>query len=63
MLSSVFGQAAADADELMYLESDCCCGDDSDELLDEESASSDRSTYTTLLDADNYEIAEALESL
>jgi hypothetical protein len=63
MLSSVFGQAAADADELMYLESDCCCTDDSDELLDEESASSDRSIYTTLLDADNYEIAEALESL
>jgi hypothetical protein len=47
----------------MYLESDCCCTDDSDELLDEESASSDRSIYTTLLDADNYEIAEALESL
>jgi hypothetical protein len=63
MLRSVFGQAAADADELMYLQSDRCCGDDSDEFLDEESASSDRSIYTTLLDADNYEIAEALESL
>lgn len=60
MLSSVFGQAAADADELMYLD---------EERLDERDASggdtvaaSSRSLYTTLLDAENYELAEAAGS-
>jgi hypothetical protein len=65
MLSSVFGQAAADADELMYL------GENRDPTDSDEStygAYTDqwplgRELYTTLLDADNAELADAMESL
>ena len=57
MLSQVIGQAAADADELMYLGSQ---SDDSESLIDNSSAEPDRSLYTSLLDADNLELAEAL---
>jgi hypothetical protein len=55
MLSSVFGQAAADADELMYR------GDDED---GEESPSdpSGRALYSVLLDAENDDLAEAVAS-
>jgi len=64
MLSSVFGQAAADADELMYL-GESRDPSDSDEAT--YGAYSDqwpvgRELYTTLLDADNAELAEAMES-
>lgn len=65
MLSSVFGQAAADADELMYV------GMKRDPLDGEESMYGEsrdqwpigRELYTTLLDADNVELADAMESL
>ncbi|MCR2810958.1 MULTISPECIES: hypothetical protein [unclassified Microbacterium] len=57
LLSSVIGQAAADADELQYLSSPAS---------DDESALPDgtfpaRSLYTGLIDADNIEITEALQ--
>lgn len=53
MLSSVFGRAAADADELMYL------GGHGDA---EEAAewSDDETLYTALVDADNAELSEAV---
>jgi len=61
MLSSVFGQAAADADELMYLE-----GEDLEDFAEAFEYDSDeppgRSLYTTLMDAENDELAEAWES-
>jgi hypothetical protein len=65
MLSTVFGQAAADADELMYL------GENRDPTDSDESTYSahtdqwplGRELYTTLLDADNAELADAMESL
>jgi hypothetical protein len=56
MLSSVFGKAAADADELMYLDADL----DADDIADESWAGDDESLYTTLVDADNAELAEAV---
>ena len=59
MLSSVFGQAAADADELMYLDEEDA--DTDGEALPVDSApSSGRSLYTTLMDVENYELAEAV---
>lgn len=60
MLSSVFGQAAADADELMYLDN---ASFDDDASLEDSAAPPGRSLYTTLLDTDNDELAEAMESL
>jgi hypothetical protein len=56
LLSQVFGQAAADADELMYLEQQA---DATESVLDEAPAGSVRSLYTDLVVADNWEIAEA----
>jgi hypothetical protein len=57
MLSQVFGQAAADADELMYL------GQQADAtesvVLDDVRAGPARSLYGDLLGADNLELAEA----
>ena len=63
MLSSVFGQAAADADELAYLSRDIDSGEDeaAGDLF--ESTTADiGSTYKALLDAENDEVAEALET-
>ena len=56
MLSQVIGQAAADADELMYLGQQA---DAAESVLEDASASSVRSLYTDLLGADNLELAEA----
>jgi hypothetical protein len=55
MLSSVLGQAAADADELMYLDQQHA--DDGEAVFD---GPDDRALYTTLLDADSAELADAL---
>jgi hypothetical protein len=60
MLSSVFGQAAADADELMYLGREGF--DETDRPLEGDVAPSDRSLYVTLMDADNEELEEAMGS-
>jgi hypothetical protein len=60
MLSSVFGQAAADADELMYLDEEGS-SNESEALPYDSEASPGRSLYTTLMDVDNYELAEAEE--
>jgi hypothetical protein len=57
MLSQVFGQAAADADELMYLEQQ----DADAEGLESYADNSGISLYTSLVDADNLELAEALD--
>ncbi|KGN39943.1 hypothetical protein [Knoellia aerolata] len=56
MLSQVFGRAAADADELMYL------GGASDEAVVDDEWADDHSIYESLVDADNLELADALES-
>jgi hypothetical protein len=56
MLSQVIGQAAADADELMYLGQQA---DAAESVLENASASSVLSLYTDLLGADNLELAEA----
>jgi hypothetical protein len=57
MLSSVFGQAAADADELAYLDGE----DAGSDPFDDEEAGPDlgggRSLYTALIDAENEELA------
>jgi hypothetical protein len=61
MLSSVFGQAATDADELMYLDQEAAEGlHDGDTSILEAESHDDRSIYTTLVDADNAELAEAV---
>jgi len=60
MLSSVFGQAAADADELLYLDGEDGESADSEDLVGITALPSDRTLYTALLDADNYELSEAL---
>lgn len=67
MLSSIFGQAAADADELMYLDGTAAAEGFSDaEDLGYPTVADDlptgRELYTALLDADNYELADAMES-
>lgn len=65
MLSSIFGQAAADADELMYL-GDAESFAESDEFSYQAEADepvTGRELYTSLLDADNAELAEAVESV
>ena len=59
MLSQIFGQAAADADELMYLGRG---GEDEEAVLDESVSGSGRSLYTSLIDADNLELTEAMEN-
>jgi hypothetical protein len=56
MLSQVIGQAAADADELMYLGQQA---DAAESVIEDASASSMRSLYTDLLGADNLELAAA----
>jgi hypothetical protein len=61
MLSSVFGQAAADADELMYLDEEGSSAD-GEALPDDSETSSGRSRYTTLMDVENYELGEAVGS-
>jgi hypothetical protein len=60
MLSSVFGQAAADADELLYLDGEDGESADGEDLVGITALPSDRTLYTALLDADNYELSEAL---
>jgi hypothetical protein len=57
MLSQIFGQAAADADELMYIGYE---GEVEEEGWGASSSGVDRSLYTGLIDADNLELAEAL---
>lgn len=65
MLSSVFGQAAADADELMYLSGGEGFAESGEMAYDADTDESygGRELYTTLLDADNAELADAMESL
>lgn len=64
MLSSVFGQAATDADELMYLDQEAFEESSAeDSALFDDGSTPDRSIYTTLMDVDNDDLAEALESL
>jgi hypothetical protein len=63
MLSGVFGQAAADADELTYLDGEGFGGDgldsDADAFSDDSGHPSGRSMYTALMEAENYRLAEA----
>jgi hypothetical protein len=58
LFSQVLGQAAADADELMYLRQQA---DAPETVLEDAPAGSVRSLYTDLLGADNAELAEAAE--
>lgn len=58
LLSQVVGQAAADADELMYLSPQA---DATESVLEEVPAGSIRSLYADLIGADNLELAEAAE--
>ena len=58
LLSQVVGQAAADADELMYLGPQA---DAAESVLDEVPAGSIRSLYADLIGADDLELAEAAE--
>ncbi len=65
MLSSVFGQAAADADELMYL-SESESGSGSEEFgydAEADDSVTGRELYAVLLGADNAEFDEAMESI
>jgi len=56
MLSQVFGRAAADADELMYLEHQ---PDAAESVVEDAPAGSPQLLYADLLGADNLELAEA----
>jgi hypothetical protein len=56
MLSSVFGKAAAEADELMYLDTHA----DAEDVGAASWLGDDESLYTALVDADNAELAEAV---
>jgi hypothetical protein len=58
LFSQVLGQAAADADELMYLRQQA---DAPETVLEDAPADSVRSLYTDLIGADNLELAEAAE--
>jgi len=58
LLSQVLGQAAADADALMYLGPEA---EAAESVLDEAPGGSVRSLYADLLGADNLELAEAAE--
>ena len=55
MLSSIFGQAAADADELAYLDGDRVDGGDAEEAFAEPAIGTGRSLYTALMDTENEE--------
>jgi hypothetical protein len=57
MLSQIIGQAAADADEMMYVDQH---GEDAAGLFADDEVELDRSLYTGLLDADNIDLTEAL---
>src|SRR5439155_24709857 len=62
LLSSVFGQAAADADELLYLDGDGLDDAEGDDGEGFGGAYGDsRSLYTSLMDADSYELRAAGE--
>jgi hypothetical protein len=56
MLSSVFGQAAADADELAYLDGDGIDGGDAEQAYAEPAIGTGRSLYTALMDVENEEL-------
>jgi hypothetical protein len=58
LFSLVLGQAAADADELMYLRQQAGAAET---VLEDAPAGSVRSLYTDLIGADNLELAEAAE--
>ena len=58
LFSHVVGQAAADADELMYLGQQA---DAAENVVEDAPGGSVRSLYTDLLGADNLELAEAAE--
>jgi hypothetical protein len=58
LFSHVVGQAAADADELMYLGQQA---DAAENVVEDAPGTSVRSLYTDLLGADNFELAEAAE--
>jgi len=58
LFSQVLGQAAADADELMYLRQEA---DAAGIVLEDAPADAVRSLYTDLIGADNLELAEAAE--
>ena len=58
LLSQVFGQAAADADELMYLDQDAVGAESEGELAPPDWTGS---LYVDLIGADNLELAEAAE--
>lgn len=63
MLGSVFGQAAADADELMYMgEEDLDAEGDALPEEEESVTAYGRPLYTTLMDVENWELAEAVGS-
>lgn len=57
MLSSVFGQAAADADELAYLDGHRGDGGDAEDAYAEPAIGTGRSLYTALMDTENEEFA------
>jgi hypothetical protein len=57
MLSQVFGQAAADADELMYIDQP----EASEGVADDVPGGPSRQLYVDLLGADNLELAEAAD--
>jgi hypothetical protein len=59
LLSSVFGQAAADADELMYLDGERDGEGGSD--VGDADGDLDGGLYRTLMDADGYELLGAGE--
>lgn len=65
MLASVFGQAAADADELMYLDSPETYSESGEFNFNSgaDGPAAGRELYAVLLGADNAEFDEALESL
>lgn len=62
MLSAVFGQAAADADELMYLDQDRAAWDP-EAVFDDAGAPTDRSTYALLIAAENDDLADLVGQL
>jgi hypothetical protein len=59
-LSSLYGQAAADADELMFLRQGEAGGLDGEDAWEADTPWSDQSVYAALIDAENDDIAEAL---
>lgn len=57
MLSQVFGQAAADADELAYLDGETFEDDEPGPVAGRPALTGGRSLYTALIDAENEELA------